>query len=330
MILTWPNLGLPAPKVMILFSSFRCDARCVMCYTWVKQKWKPQLSLKQLEKILGDPLIRRSIEIVNLAGGEPTLRNDLVDMVALLVEQCTRLKTIDIPTNGFQTDRVVDQVERILALLANTRVELAVTISIDGIGVVHERIRGREGVFAQVTRTVEELKSLRGLYSRFRLGLNTVISRHNADRVLLRQMLSFARSQDIALNFTPAAESEIGVESVAMKDQYELTLPQRQEVSAFFEELRVEGLVSHPYAEFVINWLKTGHRSGGCAFRDGKVFLVEPDGESYLCGNYKDFRLGNLTREPLSKIWPHQRAFTKRAWDRRCTTCASNCYIGEA
>ncbi|MBI3293004.1 MAG: radical SAM protein [Elusimicrobia bacterium] len=323
-------MALPKPKVMILFSSFRCDARCVMCYTWVKQKWSPQLSLDQLRRIVSDPLVRRSIEIVNLAGGEPTLRPDLVDLVELLVEACPHLKTVDIPTNGFQTDRVVDQIERLLAVLAITRVELAVTVSIDGVGVVHETIRGRPGIFPHVNRTVEALTELRTIYPRFRLGMNTVISRHNAHLETLEAMRAYARSHRIGLNFTPAAVSEIGVESVAMTEQFEMTPEEKHTTVQFFERLKQDHAMDERYADFVLHWLRTGTRNMGCAFREGKVVLVEPTGDVFLCGNYRDFKLGNLLERSFSDVWPAQRRFTREMWRRRCDTCASNCYIGEA
>lgn len=315
---------------MILFTSFRCDARCIMCYTWVKAKWEAQLSLEQLDRIVSDPLLGGSVEIVNLTGGEPTLRSDLVEIVELLVRRCRRLKSVDIPTNGFQPERVVDRIERLLALLAMTDIELAVTVSIDGVGAIHETIRGRDGVFPRIQQTVEELKELRRIYPRFRLGMNTVINRLNASRELLEPMRVYARSHQIDLNFTPAAVSEVGVESVAQAGQFEIAPEQKPEVIGFFEQLGKERALDPRYADFVVHWLRTGRRNLGCAFREGKTFLVEPNGDVYLCGNYKEFRLGNLLKESLSQVWPRQRQFTTRQWNRRCDTCVSNCYIGQA
>lgn len=323
-------MPLPTPNVMILFTSFRCDARCIMCYTWVKQRWEAQLSLEQVERIVADPFLRRSVELINLTGGEPTLREDLVDIVSILVERCQRLRCIDIPTNGFQPSRVIDRIERILARLAVTDVELAVTVSVDGIGAVHEAVRGRAGVFPHIDRTIEELKELREIYPRFRVGLNTVISRVNATRECLEPMRAYARSHQMSLNFTPAAVSEVGVESVAQGDRFEITAEQKPELIGWFEQLRQERALETRYADFVLHWLRTGKRNLGCAFRAGKTFLVEPNGNLYLCGNYKEFRLGNLLEEPLSVVWPRQRRFTAAQWDRRCDTCASNCYLDNA
>ena len=326
-------MRLPAPKVMILFPSFQCNARCVMCYIWIKQRWTPQLSLEQLKRIVADPLIRRSVEVVAIAGGEPTLRSDLVEMAQILVEACGRLKTIDIPTNGLQTERVIDQIEQILALLANTRVVLSVTISVDGVGAVHEAIRGRQGVFPQVNQTLQELRELQAIYPRFRLGMNTVISRHNAKREILQAMRGYAKSHGVGLNFTVGAISEIGVESAAVREQFEMAPEHKEEAIAFFEELRERGGLDHigpRYADFILHWLRTGERNLGCAFRNGKVFLVEPTGDAYLCGNYKDFKLGNLVESSLSEIWPIQKRLTHEMWQRRCETCVSNCFIGES
>lgn len=320
-------MPLPTPKVMVLFTSFLCDARCVMCYTWVKAKWEAQLSVKQLDSILSDPLISRSLETVNLTGGEPTLRADLVELVEVLVRRCERLKSIDIPTNGFVTERVVDRIEQVLAFLARSSVELAVTLSIDGVGAIHEQIRGRQGVFDNITRTVEELKELSEIYPRFRLGMNTVISRHNASRKHLEPMREFAASHGIGLNFTIAAVSEVGVESIAQGEPFEILPEQRPEIISFFEQLMEEKAMEPQYGEFITHWLRTGKRNTGCAFRDGKTILVEPNGKVFLCGTFKEFQLGNLLEEGLQEVWPRQRKFTQQQWNNRCETCVSNCYL---
>ena len=323
-------MSLPKPKVLILFTSFRCDARCIMCYTWVKQRWERQLSIEEIDRIVSDPFLAGSIEVVNLTGGEPTLRPDLARIVEILADRCRHLRSIDIPTNGFEPARVVDRIEQVLAVLAMTQIELAVTCSVDGVGSVHETVRGRPGVFPKIQQTIEELKELREVYPRLRLGMNTVISRENARPEQLEAMRVFARSMEIGLNFTPAALSEVGVESVAQGEGFLISSEQAPGVIDFFERMGREGALDPGYADFVVHWLRTGRRSLGCAFRDGKTFLVEPNGRAYLCGNYKDFYLGNLLEQGLSDVWPAQRRFTKEQWNRRCGTCVSNCYIGDA
>ena len=64
-----------APSVLQVNVTMRCNTKCAMCNIW-KFKSSHQLKLKQFEKILSDP-VYASVEYVVLAGGEPTLRDDL-------------------------------------------------------------------------------------------------------------------------------------------------------------------------------------------------------------------------------------------------------------
>ena len=82
------------------------------------------------------------------------------------------------------------------------------------------------------------------------------------------------------------------------------------------------------YANFMLQYLKTGRRKPVCAFKAKKSFLLEPDGSAYLCGNYKEFYLGNLLEKPFNQIWRNTRKIKSSLWNR-CCSCPSNCYIDE-
>lgn len=298
-----------------------------MCYCWVKGEHMAELSLEGISTICKDPLLRNNIEIVNLTGGEPTLRRDLDEIVALITTHFRRLKRIDISTNGVDTPVVTDKIERALALLLPTGVQLTANISIDGTGQVHERVRGIPGIFDNVEQTIGGLKELMSLYPNFKVGLNMTVSRLNVHA--LEGVKNFAEKAGIGLSFTLAALSDIGVESYRMKDAFLMDDASKKEAATFFEKLAQQRALDKGYARFLLSWLKTGLRRGSCAFKEGKAVLIEPDGQTYLCGNCSEFLITNILREPLDRSW---RKSLRRAASltQKCLYCNSNCYIHEA
>jgi len=57
----------------------RCNSKCSMCYIWQNPTLrKEEVSLATLDKI------PYGIDYLNLTGGEPTLREDLMDIIDLL------------------------------------------------------------------------------------------------------------------------------------------------------------------------------------------------------------------------------------------------------
>ena len=312
------------PKIVVLFTSYRCNARCVMCYAWHKQDAYQELSVQDIKRIFSDKLLSASVEIVNLTGGEPTLRHELVDIIDTLVTTCVHLKRIDISTNGINTEQVVDKVEQALALLLPHKVNLSVCVSVDGVGEVHDSVRGTQGAFVRIDRTIDELKDLLRLYPTFGLGLNLTISKKNY--LHLRKAFEYSVHKSLGMSFTLAALSEIGVESIQVRDNFELPVESKEGVVAFIEFLLVENKIHADYARFLLQWLKVGKRQGPCAFRKGESLLCEPNGSMYLCGNFREFLLGNVLKEDFNALFRQRKDFS-HDYAKRCAQCNSNCYI---
>ncbi len=111
---------------------------------------------------------------LTFSGGEPFLRPDLADIVATGYRLC-RPAVITIPTNGWLTEQVLAQTTAILE--ATPQAQVGINLSLDGVGELHDDIRGRPGSWTRAVATYRALRELR--YPNLMLSIHTVISRFN-------------------------------------------------------------------------------------------------------------------------------------------------------
>jgi MoaA/NifB/PqqE/SkfB family radical SAM enzyme len=119
-----------------------------MCNIW-KSEPLPLLALAEYEKLPS------SFKDINISGGEPFLRPDLVALIKILVDKNPQARII-ISSNGFATDLIKAEMEEILKI----KPDIGVGISVDGIGEIHEQIRGIPGGWQKVLATIKELQAL--------------------------------------------------------------------------------------------------------------------------------------------------------------------------
>ncbi len=169
------------PSYVIFFVTARCNARCKMCfYEENMEKMRGianELTLDEYEKISKGIKL---INILGISGGEPFLRDDLSEIIKILYKNCSPL-VIDLPTNGFFTEKIIKQVEEIAAYCKDMTVD--VQLSIDGPEQIHNEIRGLKDGFSRVKETYKELIALRKGYKNLKVKACVVYSHYNQDYI---------------------------------------------------------------------------------------------------------------------------------------------------
>jgi len=88
-----------------------------------------------------------SFVIVELTGGEPFMRSDLVEIAKAFAEYSKRLYAITIPTNSLvNIEAVVNKVNEMLKL----NKKIVITLSLDGYRELEDEIRGVKGNYDRV------------------------------------------------------------------------------------------------------------------------------------------------------------------------------------
>ena len=178
------SFGLQAKPINFTVSiTNKCNARCKTCNIWRiyeenRDLNKSELSAEEFERIFED--IGRNAYWFTISGGEPFLRNDIVEIYAALSHHCLP-NIINIPTNATAPKLIEKRVRQFLEI--NRESTLIINLSLDGIGDKHDEIRGVNGNFKKLLETNERLNALKEDFENLRLGVHTVVSIYNANQI---------------------------------------------------------------------------------------------------------------------------------------------------
>ena len=178
------------PVDCVIAVTYRCNSRCTMCDIWqIKDfpEFKPEI-LSTLPASLRD---------INISGGEPFLRVDLPVIIRTLKHYCPAARMV-ISSNGFATELIVQQMTEILKIEPH----IGVAISIDGVGEMHDEMRGIPGGFDRAVATVRALQDL-GM-TNLRLGFT--IGDRNANH--LSRVYDLSRELGVQFTHSFAQSSE--------------------------------------------------------------------------------------------------------------------------
>lgn len=166
------------PPYLIFFITSKCNSRCKTCFYWKSLNKKYDgLSLEEIDKI--SKSFKQLLQL-SLTGGEPFLRDDLVEICKIFSKNNDPF-LITIPTNGLMPKKIVTTARLILKNCPNSYFRFS--ISLDGIGKLHDKIRGVEGNFEKVLETIQGLNKLKESYNNFNVDVGTVLSAYNQHQI---------------------------------------------------------------------------------------------------------------------------------------------------
>jgi sulfatase maturation enzyme AslB (radical SAM superfamily) len=317
------------PTVLILHCTFVCDARCEMCSNWQRGDRKADMTLDQIRRAFESPLWK-NVEMVNISGGEPTTRNDLVEIVDALIERLPKLRKIGINTTGLTPHRAIPLLTRTVELCHERGVIFSARVSIDGIGEMHNDVRQVKNGFAKANETITAMRALQKRVP-FNFGVSATIFNKNIDDT--ENILSWAKKEglDIVFNMVRFTDPMLGnadlAESVKPVGRDEERLRQ-----FFLERVRMDSLMDGQnyihmhYADMIGNGY---HREAPCPFQTQGIML-NPDGGLFFCENSEV--IGNVLAEDAEALYFRATSQQHRNWirDTQCPSCLSPCQMNVA
>jgi MoaA/NifB/PqqE/SkfB family radical SAM enzyme len=314
------------PTVLIFHCTFVCDARCEMCSNWQRGDRKTDMSLAQIDKAFSSGLWK-NIEIANLSGGEPTTRNDMVEISQVMLDRLPRLRKFGINTTGLTPHRAIPMVTKVAELCHERGIIFSTRVSIDGVGEMHNDVRQVKNGFEKAKETIRAMQELQKRIP-FNFGISTTIFNKNLDDA--DNILAWARTEklDVVFNMVRFTEPMLGNADLAETCK-PIGRDEEKMREFFMDRVRMDPLLDGQnyiymhYADMIANGY---HRLAPCPFQTQGIML-NPDGGLFFCEN-SDV-VGNVVQEDAEDIYFREASQKHRDWirDEKCPGCLSPCQM---
>jgi len=165
-------------ETVILFTTGKCNAKCAMCfYSNDMEKKEEDLSFENTKKLTESA---GEIKRLLLSGGEPTLREELPEIVELFYKN-NHITDLNIPTNGMQTARIIEWIKRWRTNCPD--LNITVSVSFDGFGQTHDTQRGVVS-FYKAAETLKKLDDIFHEDGHVIRNIATIITKYNVEEVV--------------------------------------------------------------------------------------------------------------------------------------------------
>lgn len=287
--------------------TYRCNARCRMCNTWqFPSKTGEEISPEVMDKI------PRGMTRLNITGGEPMLRNDIEDIVAVLDKKTDRL---EISTNGFFTEKIVN--------IAKKFPNITIRVSLEGFPATNDAIRGIKNGFHKGLYTIVKLKEL-GIRD---IGFATVVQDDNYKELV--DFYRFVAALGVEYSICIAHNSFYFHKSDnELKNKDEAITEMEKLIRALLTSkrtdlrLRVKDWFRAYLTRGLIRFAKNDKRALSCG-AGSDLFFLDPYGEVYPC-NVMERSMGNLKDRSFEEVWNSSKAKDIR---KSVGSCANNCWM---
>lgn len=292
-----------------VITTYRCNARCQMCNSWANPS-------RQEEDF--DPIILKKIpgkmKRLNVTGGEPTLRKDLMEILEILYPKAQKL---ELSTNGYFTKKLI--------AIGKRYPNIRIRISVEGLPKLNDELRGIKNGFDHALHSVLELRAL-GLKD---IGFAIVISDKNIfDLTYLYELCS-----SLGLEFSQSAmhnsfyffKNDNKIENIEIVEE-----KMRQFIKILLSSKRKNlGLRIKDWFRAYINagllrYMKGKERAIPC-YAGTESFFVDPRGRILACnGSGEPWVMGDLRVQEFEEIWFSEQANRVR---NLVQNCQRNCWM---
>jgi MoaA/NifB/PqqE/SkfB family radical SAM enzyme len=310
-----------------------------MCNIWKGGDTTPDLTLKEIERFSKSKRLKR-IMFLGISGGEPFLRKDLVKAVTIMANNMPLLQEVRFSTNGSLTGKIESDIKE---LLKNVKCGIDVTISLDGIGDAHDRVRGRDGFYKSALETINALKKIRESDQRLSIGIRHTMLPDNYKQI--PDLYRLARELDISFTTKPATSGGLydnaELFSSAEISSWENEFTPKQKIEAietikklydseyrrFFKTGKgsVKNIASLLFLKYSINYIRNPKKTVFPCYACFSSVFIEHDGTVYSCVVlYR--KIGSIREESFDRIWSGKKMKETRQFIKKGTCpCYTNC-----
>lgn len=266
----------------VIAITYRCNARCLMCDIWKKNGHSKEMGPEAFKNL------PRSLRHINITGGEPFLREDICDVVRNVKNACPKA-TIVISTNGLLTKIIEERMSAIK--YAGLRV------SIDGLGPLHNKIRGRSDVFGNAVETITMAKRI-GIKN---LGIGFTATKFNIGCAPSIKKLADNFGVEFTCAIAHSSEHYFGDQKAALPDA-EAAYSEFKKIQALYLKSRYPKDWFRAYfADGLTDYAKGVKRKIKCGAAR-MSFYMDPYGYIFPC-NILNVKAGNIMEDNVEDMF---------------------------
>ncbi len=325
----------PKPSWCTYLVCYRCNARCKMCDSW---RMKPGLEMTPAEVRTAFRKIG-TLDVVRLSGGEPFLRDDMLDLSVAVLEE-SRPSVIHITSNGSFPEKMEDFVKK----FPRPKL-LRFMISFDGLEEEHNESRGKDVTFQTAIETVGRLVKLRKTLG-VKVSVNhTVISKQSLEGyselvemfeplgVDVHTVLAYSDSAMYGLKRRGKKADDLITETGYplhpklqdadcigfVKRQLRDLAKVRDPILRIGKRYYLRGLLAR------LRNKKAPKPKPKCVALRSHIRLL-PDGSVPVC-QFNTEKMGNLVTQSFDEVWNASHTQESREWVDGCPGCWAECEV---
>jgi radical SAM protein with 4Fe4S-binding SPASM domain len=297
-----------APLRMDLALTFRCQNDCVHCYAGGPHE-TTELTTVQWKSVI-DKLSEIGVFILTFTGGEPTLREDLPEL--LLYAQNKGMVTGLISNGQILNDKAF------VGVLENSGLDFVQITLESHKPQIHDLMTGKKGSWKETVKGIQN-----AVQSEIYVSTNTTLSKHNAadflttiDYIKGLGVDAFGCNSLIYSGKASSASEEFALSI----EELNILLPKIRD-KAHLIGLKFLWYTPTQYCHFDPVQMGLGVKSCTAAMINA---CVGPNGDVYPCQSYFE-SLGNILTAPWDKIWHHPLAEKLRSREYvegKCKDCS--------
>lgn len=314
------------PFKLTFIATYKCNLKCKMCNIWNRKDLRPELTLDEIERFF-----KRSnfFSWVNISGGEIFLRQDIIDIIRIILTTNKNLYLLDFPTSGFMTDTIVQSVSKISEYHPK---RLIITVSLDGPQDLHNELRGHRDAWQKAIETFIKLCKLTEKNKNMHVYFGLTVMPQNMKRLndtflAVKSKIPYIRHDHFHVNISHSSEHYYGnkdTEYIAEEIAYEL-------INDFLKlrrySLHPVDILEKKYQRLIRDYFQTKKSPMACKALSSSCF-IDPYWDLFPCSIYNK-KIGNLKNYDFDfkRLWNSETAkrIHKEITKGNCPQCWTPC-----
>lgn len=307
------------PSTIQMPITYKCNFDCIMC-GMRNLAGKKDFTAEEIGIILKDKLFE-NIEYVGVNGGEPFLKDDLVECIKVMVDTLPKLKAFNIISNGYFTDTILDKLKQMKEISQTKGVKVNISFSVDGVGEMQDYMRGKKNAWVNVNNTINAIRKNQKIYCDY-MNVISTITKKNVYNIEEVELWSKKMKIDVAYNI---ATPNIRIDNYEFIEDFTIFNDEKARMMAqeFFYKKFMTTKSRKYFALYY--YIKTRKRYAPCPCKYNHWVTLTPNASIGYCAT-KSKELGNALKESAYDIFNNNLEYLKELVANNCDSCSHYMY----